>query len=234
MRVFSSAQKNSFNGDPYETSGTTKFCIRTNFFYHKNTETFTNANCCFFFIFGTKIIEYLRFDFQILWFRRYSSNHMVFVMPQLVLSFESKIRNGVCSYINTVRWRKVTHNQKSPWCRHNHDENCRLPNSESHLLLIAEKDFKEIVEKLATFCFTCQSVEYLCVTIRCIISSNTITKIEEILVFLFIKGVDGNLSITVKRLLQNKVMNNLLRFFQRSVSTQTIWSLFAAKFDQLG
>ena len=141
VRVFSSAQKNSFNGDLYETSSTTKFCIRTNFFYHKNTETFTNANCCFFFIFGTKIIEYLRFDFQILWFRRYSSNHMVFVMPQLVLSFESKIRNGVCSYINTVRWRKVTHNQKSPWCRHNHDENCRLPNSKSHLLVIAEKQF---------------------------------------------------------------------------------------------
>ena len=39
---------------------------------------------------------------------------------------------------------------------------CTVPKCKYHILLTAEKDKKELMQKLDNFCFTCQFVDCLC------------------------------------------------------------------------
>ena len=83
---------------------------------------------------------------------------MAAVMLQVVPSFYSLYSTkSVHNCANTYEKYLVS----KDYCVAQHeDPMCTVPNCKYHILLIAEKDKNDLMQKLDTFCFTYQLVEY--------------------------------------------------------------------------
>ena len=128
------------------------------------------------------------------------------------------------------------------YCVAQHEDSmCTVPNCKYHILLIAEKDKNDLMQKLDTFCFTYQLVDCLYTLFKYRFDGNIVTKngkvfdnIERAVRFnQRHKTVERMPSIAKKRLLRKKYKRHLLSSLQKTISTQTSGSVFADRIEQV-
>ena len=128
------------------------------------------------------------------------------------------------------------------YCVAQHEDSmCTVPNCNYHILLIAEKDKNDLMQKLDTFCFTYQLVDCLYTLFKYRFDGKIVTKngqvfdnIERAVRFnQRHKTVERMLSIAKKRLLRKKYKRHLLSSLQKTISTQTSGSVFADRIEQV-
>ena len=126
------------------------------------------------------------------------------------------------------------------YCIPRHDDKmCFLPNCSYHIILIGK--FKELLQKLAAFCFNYQHVDCLYTLFQYRFSGKNVVKCGQLFDNFQIavhfnqqnRGVDRMPSIAKKRLLSKKYKKHLLTFFQKTKSTQTSGSVFADRIEQV-
>ena len=123
----------------------------------------------------------------------------------------------------------------------NTDSMCTVPNCKYHILLIAEKDKNDLMQKLNTFCFTYQLVECLYTLFKYRFDGKVVTKngqvfdnVERDVRFnQHHKTVERMPSKANKRLLRKKYKRYLLSSLQKTISTQTSGSVFADRIEQV-
>ena len=164
---------------------------------------------------------------------------MAAVMTQVVPSFYSVYSTKsvhICA--NTYEKYLVSKDH----CVAQHENSmCTVPNCKYHILLIAEKDKNDLMQKLDTFCFTYQLVDCLYTLFKYRFAGKVVTKngqvfdnIERAVRFnQRHKKVERMPSIAKKRLLRIKYKRHLLSSLQKTISTQTSGSVFADRIEQV-
>ena len=164
---------------------------------------------------------------------------MAAVMMQVVPSFCSVYSTKsvhICA--NTCEKYLVS----KDYCVAQYEESmCTVPNCKYHILLIAEMNKNDLMQKLDTFCFTYQLVDCFYTLLKSRFDGQIVTKIGQ--VFDNIeravrfnqrhKAVERMPSIAKKRLLRNKYKRHLLSSLQKTISTQTNGSVFADSIEQV-
>ena len=126
------------------------------------------------------------------------------------------------------------------YCFAGHDDKmCFLPVRRYHIILT--DNFKELLQKLAAFCFTYQHVDCLYTLFKYRFSDKIVHKSGQLFDNLQRavhfnqqnRGVDRMPSIAKKRLLRKKFKPHLLSSFQKTKSTQTSGSVFVDRFEQV-
>ena len=128
------------------------------------------------------------------------------------------------------------------YCVAQHEDSmCTVPNCKYHILLIAEKDNNDLLQKLDTFCFTYQLVDCLYTLFKYRFDGKIVTRNGQVFDIIeravrFNQGhktVERMPSIAKKRLLRKKYKRHLLSSLQKTVSTQTSGSVFADRIEQV-
>ena len=116
---------------------------------------------------------------------------------------------------------------------------CFLPICRYHILLIG--DIEQLIQKVDVFCFIYQHVDCLCTRFKyrfigeIVVKSGKIFDNVQWAVHFNHKysGVDRMPSIVKKRLLMKEYKKHLLSSFHKTKSTQTSWSVFADRIEQV-
>ena len=178
-------------------------------------------------------------SFQIHFVQQKHNVQMAAVMMQVVPSFYSVYSTKsvhICA--NTYEKYLVS----DDYCVAQHEDSmCTVPNCKYHILLIAEKDKNDLMQKLDTFCFTYQLVDCLYTLFKYRFDGKVVTKngqvfdnVERAVQFnQHHKTVERMPSIAKKRLLRKKYKRHLLSSLQKTISTQTSGSVFADRIEQV-
>ena len=178
-------------------------------------------------------------SFQVHFVQHKHNVQMAAVMMQVVPKFYSVYyTKSVHICANTYEKYLVS----KDYCVAQHEDSiCTVPNCKCHILLIAEKDKNDLMQKLDTFCFTYQLVDCLYTLFKYRFDGKIVTKIGQ--VFDNIeravrfnqrhKTVERMPSIAKKRLLRKKYKRHLLSSLQKTISTQTSGSVFADRIVQV-
>ena len=116
---------------------------------------------------------------------------------------------------------------------------CFSPNCRYHNILIG--NIEELLEKVDSFCFNYQHVDCLYTLFKYRFSGKFVVKSGQLFDNLQRavhfnqqnRGVDRMPSIAKKRILRKKYKKHLLSSFQKTKSTQTSGSVFAARIEQV-
>ena len=178
-------------------------------------------------------------SFQIHFVQQKHNVQMAAVMMQVVPSFYS-VHSTKSVHICANTYEKYL--VSDDYCVAQHENSmCTVPNCKYHILLIAEKDKNDLMQKLDTFCFTYQLVDCLYTLFKYRFDGKIVTKngqvfdnIERAVRFNQPhKTVERMPSIVKKRLLRKKYKRHLLSSLQKTISTQTSGSVFADRIEQV-
>ena len=164
---------------------------------------------------------------------------MAGVMLQAIPSFYAKYSEKSI-FVSATKYEQYLVCKEYCVAEHN-DATCFSKNCKYHLLLVADKDVKLLMEKLDTFCFTYQFVDCFYTLFKYRFSGRVITKNGNVfdLVQRAInfnrssKAVDRMPSVAKKRLLRKKFRKHLWNSSQKTISTQTSGSVFAERIQQV-
>ena len=118
---------------------------------------------------------------------------------------------------------------------------CFLKNCKFHHLLIADKDLNDLLVKLDRVCFKYQHVDCFYTLFKFRFSSNVLEKNGELFESVertgsfhkLKKRLDKMPSVAKKRLLRKKFKKHMLTSVQRSISVQTIGSVFVERVESV-
>ena len=167
------------------------------------------------------------------------SEAMAAVMLQVIPSFFQKFFE-TSLFISTDDYEKFL--VCPDYCVAVHDPAfCYLKNCKFHLLLIADKDLKDLLVKLDRVCFTYQHVDCFYTLFKFRFGGKVLEKngeifdsVERTVSFNKLKkGVDKMPSIAKKRLLRKKFKKHMLTSVQRSISVQTTGSVYVERVESV-
>ena len=162
---------------------------------------------------------------------------MAAVILQVFLSFYTNYsKNSPFFSANTCE----KYNVSKEYCIARHDDKmCFLPKCRYHIIIIG--NIKDLLQKLDSFCFNYQHVDYLHTLFKYRFDGKIFIKNGQLFDNLQ-RAVHLNQqnrrvkrmpSIAKKRLLRKKYKKHLLSSFQKTKSTQTSGSLFADRIEQV-